>query len=685
MKSIETAVAGNRFEVLTEGDRFLGLGRVWIGKRLVRSGRLPLSPYTQTFNAGLELAGLKFLGIRQRGQGEVRIELEALFRHLPVKLMRDHSFDPIHETGDWYPEQITASGRLDLVLRAARDSFNGHDFRGFSYHYEYRSPDVPIFYILDRASWELDGDITGATAISQSSCSPPVAVFKRETEWTTEGILFFLVESGNQNPVMTHNLPRWASHGSFDYQYRKSDTLIGVFERVELIRSLLKREAGKPELKCFDKHIFDETTRASTSPKRILLNTDPKTENDQRNLWSWIFEDVDARARAEYDIKEEPIIPHLYQNFWHSFTVDSYYRDLLPAAINIGCKRLFLDNLKKSAMTEQAPLPGVFSWNMCCGHEYEISEKLGGVKRVKAFVEECTKHGIQPMCWTNNDQALSSPINSSERDDKGWFVRLEDTRQKYGGAYAGVMSVLDLSVPEARRYFVRSHIKIMRQTGLNCFFFDSFYNLGFMPVSYKDCRPRTIWRGLLAAVSSLQKAGINLTIESFGPWAQPCHGHPSSYDIPNIFACYRVGVGNDYTTVPTSHPLHNVQPADAAGVYYTLAHMAGAYMPLHFPDGRRIDQVWDVRHRTALSDYMTALPLMKRRYLQEDGLSVIWHDEKRERAVVFNFTRRNASLPGNVTNLSTGRRLPRSRQYQLEANQTYLVEGCRPLPTRLPA
>jgi hypothetical protein len=85
----------------------------------------------------------------------------------------------------------------------------------------------------------------------------------------------------------------------------------------------------------------------------------------------------------------------------------------------------------------------------------------------------------------------------------------------------------------------------------------------------------------------LQAAGIDMAIESFGPWGQVCHGHPSSYDIPSIFACYKVGVGTDYTTVPTSHVLKDVQPKDAAGVFYTLAHMAGCHMPLFFPDGKR--------------------------------------------------------------------------------------------------
>lgn len=669
------------FELLQDGDMFRGIGAIRIGATQVRSGRLPLCPATASFS-GLEVARLLLGKVRQSAR-EVRVGIRAQFRPAFTKLMRDHSFDPIYETGDWDAERLAGEGQFELVFKPAHDTFNGVAFEGFSYHYEYSSRQVPLFWIMDMASWELGGDITGATVVSQSSCSAPVARIKKDTEWTTEGILFFL-DAIKSNNVMTHNLPRWASHQCFDFQYKGDQTLLGVFERVELIRSILKREAGKPELKCFDKHIFDQALAFSTSPKSILLNSEPKTEVAQQNLWSWVFEDTEARARAEFGIRAEPALPQLYQNFWAKFTVDSYYKDLLPAAKAIGVKKLFLDNLKKSAMTAQTPMPGVWNWNMCCGHEYEIADELGGVPRVKAFVEECGKDGIQAMCWTNNDQALSSPVNRSERDDgKGWYVLLEDTRQKYGGAYAGCMSVLNMASPEARKYFVESHIKILQQTGMDCFFFDSFYNLAFMTINYADCQPRTMWRGLLQAFKEMQDAGIHMAIESFGPWGQVNHGHPSSYDIPNIFACYKVGVGNDYTTVPTNHPLKDIQAKDAAGVFYTLAHMAGCYSPLFFPDGKRIDEVWTAEHKQALADYHAALPFMGRRYLQEDGLAVVWHDAQSRRATVFNFRARAVALPGKVTDLTTGQALPAAKTYSLAASHTYVITGTRSLPTAI--
>ncbi len=671
-----------QFELLRgprDADAFRGVGRVWIEATLVRSGRLPWRVYTQSF-CGQELFALHLRAVEQ-SDAQVVLRLLARFRPLPVKLLRDHSFDPIHELGDWDQPVVSAQAELDLVLRPTRAAWGGYDFTGFSYHWEYRGPAPALFYLLDQSSWELDGDVAGATVVSQSACSAPVATFAPDTAWSTEGKLDFLVEQGDPAPVMTHNLPRWASHGAFDFQYRGDHTLLGVFARVELIRSVLCRDAGRPELKCFDKHLFDQTPRCATSAKAILLNRQRKSPVAQRNCWTAVHHEVERRARAEFGLTPEPFFPLLAQNYWNHFTADSYRRDLLPAAAALGIRQVFVDNLKKSALTARAPLPGVFNWNMCCGHEYEIADELGGPAQVAALVRDARRLGITLQSWTNNDQALSSPLNP-EADPRGWYVRLEDTRQKYGGAYAGVMSVLDLAHPDARQMFVDAHVRIKAQTGLDWYLFDSFYNLAFMPINYREGRPRTMWRGLLTTLKQLQDAGVHFTIESLGPFGSVQHGVHRDFNLENIFVCWRVGMGNGYTTVPTGAPLTDPTPHDPATLYYTLAHMALRHVPL-FVQQQRIDQLWGAAHRQALADYHAAYDLMATRWLQEDGQSVIWHDAAQRCAVVFCFTAQRVPLPGRVLNLTTGQTLPRAQTYALQPQQTYVIQDAAALPTSL--
>jgi hypothetical protein len=669
MPSRTLILAGCTFELLADGTRFLGLGRISINGMSVRSGRLPLSPYTQSFK-GLDLSGLRLLSVRHSAR-EIRIKLQALFRPLPVKLMRDHSFDPIHETDDWATEKGAGEGRLDLVLRPARDRFNGVAFTGFSYHYEYLSRDVPIFWLYDRASWELGGNISGATAISQSSCSAPVAVFKDKTAWSTEGRLHWADDASMANPVMTHNLPRWASHQAFDFQCKGHATLLGVFARVGLIRSVLQRDAGGRELKTFDKHIFDEALGVSTTPKAILLNTEAKTKTAQRNVWTWAMDEVHARARAEYGLKEVPFRPRLCLNFWRKFVFDDYRKDLLPAARNIGVHEIFIDNTNKSAQTEGSPHKD-FHWNMCCGHEYETAPKLGGERMLKRFVRDARRVGVETLAWTNNAQALSSPINAAERDDRNWFVRMEDTRLKFGGAYTAVMSVMDLNKEAPRKYWIGCLKRNKRRTGLRMYLFDSFYNLGFMPVNYAGGHPTTQWRGVLQAVQDAQRAGIDFYIESFGPFGRVMHGCPASYGLENIFAAYKVCMGNNYTTIPSEREVQERKAREALQLYTILAHMTDPNIPL-FIEKKRVDRLWTAAHRRALADYHAAYPFMHRRYLQEDGMGVIWKDRNGKRATLFNFADRELALSGRVRDLTTGKVLPRAKTYRLKTGHTYVV------------
>jgi hypothetical protein len=253
-----------------------------------------------------------------------------------------------------------------------------------------------------------------------------------------------------------------------------------------------------------------------------------------------------------------------------------------------------------------------------------------------------------------------------------WFVKLEDARQQYGGAYMVGMSAMDMSVDAAREYFVQTHLKIKEQTGLCGYLFDSFYNLGWMPVSYRDMSPHTMWRGLLQAFKELQDSGVHFIIESFGPFGMPQHGHPSSYNLATTFICYRVGLGNDYSTVPSNHPLYEHNADSAATTYYTLAHMAGCDMAL-WKNEKRIDERWTQEHKQALRDYHDNMKFMRVRYLQEDGAGVLWHNADSTRAILWNFVDRKAALPGRVCDSTMNQSLAPSERYQLKACHTYVV------------
>lgn len=230
--------------------------------------------------------------------------------------------------------------------------------------------------------------------------------------------------------------------------------------------------------------------------------------------------------------------------------------------------------------------------------------------------------------------------------------------------------------------------KIKAESGLDGYLFDSFYNLGFMPVSYADCTPTTTWRGLLLAFKELQDADIHFMIESFGPFGEVQHGCPTSYNLENLFACYKIGLGTGYTTIPSGHDEPRSRPWPLPQYYRILASMANPGHPLFYPGDRagesiRIDKLLSEGHKRALADYKNNRRQMCRRYLQEDDQSILWHDAGERRATLWNFVDRQTALPGAVRDVTVGKDLPAAAVYRLEACHTYVISGAVPLPTKV--
>ena len=660
------------FEILLDGDTYLGLGEIKIGDTVVRSGRLPIDIKSENFT-GLKLSRCRFVGIEEN-KDNIHINLEAEWIAQQVKTMRDHSFDPIHNLNDWDTDHILKTNNFKIVIEKDSYENTGYSFVGFKYYYEFDG-DVELYYILERSSWELDGDINGATVYNQSACSDPVVTFEKDTFWTTEGELYFLDKASVYNRVMTHNLPRWASHQWFDYQFKQNKTLIAIFDRVDLIRTILRRDSNAKELKEFEKYIFDATNKFQTVKKSILLNTDTKSKAQEENLWTWIFDDTAEKARAQFGLKETP--PHITTHGYYEsgMTIDSYYKDILPVCEAVGVDEIYLENQKRADANVE-PENKLKSGNVCTSHEYVIAESVGGIKKLKEYIDRCKASGLKNFMWTNTLTSFASSTWFKHLSAKnGWFINLEDTRQFSAGAYTMVGSSLDMSNKDAWDYFVDSHIAIVKESGLDGYFIDSFYNLFFMPITFKGGKPKTIWHESLMAMKKMQDEGIEFSIESFGPFGQIGHGHPASYDASAIAFCYHVGMGNDYCTIPVPGVLTDKNTKHDVGyIYYQLAHKSMVRVPF-FIDGVRTDKVYNSEHKLIFNVYTKLLYTeMHKRFMQEDGNSVIYHNKAGDKAYIWNFVQRDAKIDGEVTDMMEGKKLETSDKYTLLPHHTYMIE-----------
>jgi len=209
-----------------------------------------------------------------------------------------------------------------------------------------------------------------------------------------------------------------------------------------------------------------------------------------------------------------------------------------------------------------------------------------------------------------------------------------------------------------------------------------------MVMNFRHGRPRTHWRNVLAAMKTMQDAGLHFTIESFGPFGEVQHGCPTSYGPAdgNLFACYKIELGTGYTTIPSGHDTPRPEPWPADVYYKILAHMSRVTAPLFYAEPTpdlRVDKLYTQAHRDALRDYNENAQHMAKRFLQEDGLSVLWHNEDATHATLWNFAARSVQLDGTIIDTTTGQPLAKAERYDLNANRTYAITNVHPLPTRV--
>ncbi len=249
---------------------------------------------------------------------------------------------------------------------------------------------------------------------------------------------------------------------------------------------------------------------------------------------------------------------------------------------------------------------------------------------------------------------------------------MEDARLKYGGAYTNVLTILDLKRPGPRNYWMKCLLRTKRQTGLSRYLFDSFYNLGFMPVNYARRKPTTQWREVLLTLAKLQRAGVGFMIESFGPFGAPQHGCHQAFAAPGReYVCYKTRPACGYSTVPTGEK--RVKVNLERRFYRLAAHMVMPPVSL-FHNGFRVDKLWSPAMKHVLHDYHAHRPFMHKRFLQEDGKSVLWRDRTGKRITLWNFVSQTVALPGRVRDATADRALPRTARYRLEPCHTYVIE-----------
>ena len=225
---------GVTIETITNGEEFLGLGRICIDDIELRSPRRPMFVEITTPD------GIRLLNYRLISQ-EVRddlIELTFSADQINDGIMEWmlHTVRNRRNLSDWTEGPCQAKNTsLKLILRPLMREIGGKTWQGFTYQYIYSSETLPIYRILDRATWEIGGDTMGNEFWMRNGVVPSKVKFETKddfysTEWYLPGI---------ENPNIFQFHPLQTTLQGFTFTTSAQGTLLTWPNEVKHINSMV--------------------------------------------------------------------------------------------------------------------------------------------------------------------------------------------------------------------------------------------------------------------------------------------------------------------------------------------------------------------------------------------------------------------------------------------------------------
>jgi len=668
-------------EIVTKGDMYLGLGKVVIDGVTARSGELLALPYFATHD-GIEYKSFRLNEIKETGK-KVIISTTAIGTSAEIAAVLDHSLDPVWSVNSWNGETV-AEDNLDITIEPASKKIRGHEFVGFKYQIIFSSKKREIYYLTDRCTWEIDGEAIGNTILRQSMGGDPKVTFTENTNYSSAGNIPFPL-----NPIMTHDVPRWASEQGFDFQYKKDVALIGIFDNCGLIRTIVTRNPKDKSIRYFDKHIFDQDKKVKTIKKFVGITKNVGDAIDQMNLWTGVFDVDQDNVLNEFDMVRTYPRTTLSHNFWKDFDSETYREELIPAAAELGFQQIFIDPIWENDMTKMKDGRIPFGGNMCCPHEYEVAEVLGGIKKYKKLAEDAGKQGVEIISWIGSHQSILSPYFKKNRRE---IIKHKDGRHFWGSGYDEIYG-MDLTSPFGDM-FEEKVIAGHKNTTVAGFLYDSFYNFAWMPINFQTInyndpkdnegvlKAHTQWRRLAQMTAKWQKAGLHMLIESLGPWGQPQHGVQGAYNAPGSEPlAYQCSVNVGYSIIPTNNTSSGKKVKRGPEYYYEmLAYKSpGTQNLYHKIDGKDVSfhKVAAPIIKQANFDYRAVYLYMHTRTLLKNGKGVMWDSQDKKTQVLFSFKSHSVAVKKgkSVFNQTSGEDVKvENGRFKSEDYTTYIIK-----------
>lgn len=479
--TIQLAYRGNAFE---------GIGDVRTRSGcLLRSGLRPMSAQIRSPD-GVELVDWRLVSTMSDDRGGVELLLHCDRRDGgPMEYML-HAVRPRLNTADWSQLTREATGTtLRLRLWPVERRIGERRFAGFGYQYHYDSPDIAIYKILDRATWEPGGRATG-NEIWLRGAEP--AVYRIESpdafyssEWYLPGIA---------NPNIFQFKPLQTHLQGFTFTAGQEGVLVTWASRVHHIRTLLQKDRGSDQIIHLHESCGDLSLSLASAPMEVLFwESDTSDAVALANCYEDVRELVHQELHDQVGMRRERITTTGMIEQWHVPDMDRYTDAGLSALAEVGVKTIEIANHFQNNMN----VYGVA--NMCCTVDLKVADSVGEGK-LQRFCAVANERGMRVRMWGNTalstissiflessppDERVKHPIRLlPEKDSKAYRVmRSRDAlvRDPTGSVdadhYRPRFAVMNLRDPGVRAYWLDAWRDAHDRIGIGGIFLDSSFNL----------------------------------------------------------------------------------------------------------------------------------------------------------------------------------------------------------------
>lgn len=500
------------------------LGAIEINGCALRNPRNRFLPWFDTYE-GEVFSTLRFDRCEERGDCWVVHTTARSDPDYPFRERRDSSGDICLRPEIWDAEPREAAFRM--VFAPAEQRFDQWRFTGFTYWFEYESDAIPVHRIMDRQTWEVGGDLADVTLLCRCLFDLPRKRVTRETRFSTVG----LEKSAGALPGNLWG--RWSLLPPFDMQYGRAGVLLGLFDRVSNIRTVVESAPGEDWIRIVDLHYFANSNTVKTNPKTILHCPDQLDDVDAINLWTRVYDDEKEKACRQFGIEDDgPPRVSWHHEIWHGIDFNSSFEDGIEGAAEIGAEQMcigavwestrsFTDNLLKlttaeeRAGTELEKRSGESSTHKLHVLDYEVAEAYGGESALRALVDRAANKGLDLITWAKFAPGVTGYLTNRKDLGEGLagIYNAKESGRHPDSGYPFHTCSVNLHAP-IKDFIKERLMDRMERNGLKGFLWDSFSNMGWWQVNYSDgtMRPQCEEMGRLYA--ELSNAGFYLQPEA---------------------------------------------------------------------------------------------------------------------------------------------------------------------------